>query len=75
MEHSSNEEKRLEIKQRINHILEPMIVDLLIVKPDNPHAFMREWLQTRRDYFEQATQKETRETGKPMKRTGKADRT
>jgi hypothetical protein len=34
----------LEVKQKINHILEPMIVDVLIVKPENPYRFMREWL-------------------------------
>jgi len=30
-----------------------MIIDLLIVKPEDPHRFMREWLETRREYFRQ----------------------
>lgn len=46
-----SEERRQEIKQRINHILEPLIVDILIVKPENHIAFMRQWLEARREYF------------------------
>jgi hypothetical protein len=48
MEHSKEENKRQEIKQRVNHILEPLLVDLLIVKPDNPYQFMTQWLEQRR---------------------------
>jgi hypothetical protein len=33
MDQSKAETKRQEIKQRVNPILEPMLVDLLIVKP------------------------------------------
>lgn len=41
MELTKEEKKRQDIKQKVNHILEPLIVDILIVKPDNPCKFMR----------------------------------
>lgn len=41
MEHGKEEGKRQDIKNKVNHILEPLIVDLLIVKPKNPQIFMR----------------------------------
>ena len=45
------EEKRQQIKARMNHIMEPMIIDMLVVKPENPCKFMREWLQARQEHL------------------------
>ena len=28
-----------------------MLIDILIVKPENPYQFMKEWLEIRREYF------------------------
>lgn len=49
---ANEEEKRLKIKKQVNHILEPLVIDLLITKPTEPLQFMREWLEKRREYFE-----------------------
>ena len=46
-----NEQKRKQIKKKVNFILEPMLIDILIVKPENPYQFMKEWLEIRREYF------------------------
>ena len=43
--------KKDNLKKRVNFILQPMIVDILIVKPDNVTKFMREWLEKRRHYL------------------------
>lgn len=39
--------KRLELKDKVNHILEPLMIDTLIEMPENPIKFMREWLEKR----------------------------
>lgn len=44
MDPSQEEKKRLDLKKKVNHILEPLLVDILIAKPSNPTVFMREWL-------------------------------
>ena len=28
-----------------------MLIDILIVKPENPYQFMKEWLEIRSEYF------------------------
>lgn len=38
---SEEEIKRLELKEKLNFILEPLIIDTLIVMPKNPIRFMR----------------------------------
>ena len=41
---TEDEIKRLELKEKLNHILEPLMIDTLVVMPSNPIKFMREWL-------------------------------
>ena len=53
MEAGKAEGKRQEIKKRVNYVLEPLMVDLLIAKPSNPYQFMREWLEERRELYQQ----------------------
>lgn len=44
---SDDEIKRLQLKEKLNCILEPLIVDTLSTMPENPIKFMREWLEKR----------------------------
>ena len=41
---TEDEIKRLDLKERLNQILEPLMIDTLVVMPQNPIKFMREWL-------------------------------
>ena len=53
MENSNEETRRQSIKAKLNFILEPLLVDMLIKRPTDPHKFMREWLELRKDYLAQ----------------------
>jgi hypothetical protein len=51
---TEDEIKRLDLKEKLNHILEPLIIDTLVVMPSNPIKFMREWLEKRQHIYENA---------------------
>ena len=44
MDKTTEAENREYLKKKVSHILEPLVKNILIHKPDNPHEFMIKWL-------------------------------
>lgn len=59
-----SENKRF-LRQKVNPILEPMVAELMKKQPDDPIAFMRNWVRANGQHFEKkiATRVETRPEG------------
>lgn len=55
---STESANREYIQKKISHILEPMVTNILVHRPDNPHQFMIQWLH---DHFGSRAARATRE--------------
>lgn len=47
MEFEENERQRKKLKKKVDYILEPLLIDLLIKKPEDSLDFMIQWLEKR----------------------------
>lgn len=51
MDYDQREHERKKLKKKIDHILEPLLIDLLIKKPEDSLEFMIEWLDKRKKFL------------------------